>query len=248
MKHNYIGALLLTLFAFLPTSVLRGQTPYSPVKTASISGRVFDNQGERIPAIVTAVAGPSIFSALTGSDGAFLLSGLPAGTYSLCAAPTIATWNADPLRRREPVADPFVDSCSSLDHRSQKVAVTTGEKFSGASVSLLRGKYVTVRINDPQKLLPSLSAKQRDESIYLHVVSRAGIVHRMPVLSTDATGQTHGFVIPFGESFRILVQSKAFRLRDDKGADPSIAPIAVLAARDGAAISKIFEVSTREAK
>ena len=181
MKHNYIGALFLTLLALLPPSALRGQTPYSPIKTASISGRVFDSQGERIPTIVTAVAGPSVFSTLTGFDGAFSLSNLPAGSYAICAAPTSAGWDADPLRRREPIADPFVDSCSSLDNRSPKVSVKTGEKLSGASVNLLRGKYVTIRINDPQKLLPNLSAKQRDEGIYLHVVGRSGIVHRMPV-------------------------------------------------------------------
>ena len=89
---------------------------------ASLSGRVIDESGAGLDAIVS-ISGPSalVRRASTLPDGTFAISGLPAGDYLICAEATIESQNRDP----------FVNSCFWLNPTDIPLPLTAGKTLTG---------------------------------------------------------------------------------------------------------------------
>lgn len=73
---------LILAIALIVPGILPAQTAGN---SASIAGKVREENGTAVRAIVTATSGAFVERAFAGNDGAFQFSKLPAGSYSLCA-------------------------------------------------------------------------------------------------------------------------------------------------------------------
>jgi hypothetical protein len=115
---------------------LQGQTQNS---TGTISGVVAGDDGKLLAAVVTANStGSPAASGRTesASDGSFIISGLPAGVYELCAAV---------------LGGGYLDPCAWSEVQ-QLAQVTPGKTLAGRRLVLLKGSVLQVRVNDPLKL------------------------------------------------------------------------------------------------
>ena len=170
-------------------------------------------------ATVTAIAGTFIQRQLTGAKGAFTFSHLPAGTYVLCGklAPAIV------IDTKPGANDPPLDSCAWLDSTFPRVPLAAAQARTGLSLVLKRGRLLTIRVNDPGKLLPAKVGRQSGNELSLRIAGPSALVHRIPIPGQDALGRTHSIVIPYDTPHKLWMQSSAFALKDNGNRDVSAA-------------------------
>lgn len=197
-----------------------GQPPLPrSVNTASIAGKALDENGAAVQAALTAVSGRFVYHAITGGGGKFFFRSLPAGNYVLCgsAAPPIPTFNS------KIIPQPFVDSCVWMDNSYPKIALAAGQAYNGAVVTIKHGVRVTVRVNDPTKLLPPAAGVHSGNELSVRLAGPSGIVHRIPIASQDSGGRTHAITVPYNVSHSISISSTQFDAKDNQGSDQSAA-------------------------
>ena len=110
--------------------------------TASISGSVIDGKTQKpIPsAVVVAIrSGVPNFTKNTrsGGDGAFLISGLAAGNYTLCVQTPGAA---------------YLDPCQ-WNGAPGTVTVVSGQAAKGPTLRLTAASILSIVVQDPQKIL-----------------------------------------------------------------------------------------------
>ncbi len=148
------GVLPLAAFGLAALGTLSAQIA---ANTASIAGAAREQNGKPVPAIVTVSSGAFVQRAFASSDGSFRFAKLPRGSYFLCAqAPSIG-----------PREDPFLDTCALQSVSSHRVTVSPGQTRTGALVTLERGYLLTIRVNDPGKLLPSRTVRFCQLHVYM---------------------------------------------------------------------------------
>src|SRR5664280_2321527 len=127
----------------------------TPAPTASISGRVLSEEGRTLRATVTlSFASARGYPAppwrtLTGTNGAFTFSRLPAGKYVLCAQ--IAASEAAPAN------SPYVDTCVWGSGQTP-IALAAGQQVAGVVFTAPKGTWLQVRVTDPEHVLPQAVA------------------------------------------------------------------------------------------
>lgn len=198
------GLVILSLL-FLP--LLAAQTPPN---TASLAGKVRDEKGLPVRAIVHANSGLSQQHTFAGPDGAFQFTKLPAGTYFLCAQV--------PLTSLGPKDDPFVDSCAWQDFTSPRLPLLAGQAKLDAIITVKRGHLLTIRVNDPAKLLPATAAKS-DSRLSLSIAGPAKLPQEILISSKDAAGRTHSIVIPYDTAHKLAIHTSGFALKDANARD-----------------------------
>lgn len=184
--------------------------------TSSIEGSVREDKGGAVKyALVTVSsaatpgAKPFLKSVPTApATGIFRLTGLPAGTYRLCAQVPTMIYGAN--------EDQFTDNCIWADANAPRIILTQGQAKTGAVVTLTRGHMVKVRVNDPGKLLPPPSGKHAGSALALHIAGPNG-VRFIPISNTDAGGRDHSIVIPYSVAHKLAIQSNSVQLQDEKG-------------------------------
>ncbi len=201
-----IPGLLLTI------SALSAQTVKSPT---TISGIAVDEKGTPVQANITAMTLGLTQSKFSAPNGAFLFSSLPAGAYVLCGEtlPKITPPTQSlTLPTKIGSDDRPLDSCAWLDFSSPKITIAAGELRSGVKVTVKQGRLITIRVNDPQKLLPPKKGQDSGNELSLRLAGPSGLVRRIPILEEDANGRTHGIVIPYDTPHKLSIQSTIFSL------------------------------------
>ena len=117
----------LLTHALVLNSILHAQAS----DTASLSGKVREESGAAVSAVVTATSGAVLQRTFAGSDGSFQFTKLPAGSYSLCAQTSVM--------QAKVKEDPFVDSCAWPDFSAPRLSLAAGQAQTGAVVTVKRG-------------------------------------------------------------------------------------------------------------
>jgi hypothetical protein len=117
--------------------------------TASISGRILSEEGCTLRATVTLnFAAARGYPApprrvLTGSNGTFTFSRLPAGRYVLCAQV--------PPAEAAPANSPYIDTCD-WGSAQPPITLAAGQQLAGIVFTAPNGAWLKIRVVD----LPSL--------------------------------------------------------------------------------------------
>jgi hypothetical protein len=185
-------------------------------QTGQIQGTVTDGSGTPISGAVVAAslkrAGEAIplsssrlpsfmpvpAKAPSSSTGGFQISGLYAGTYTLCVDVPNAT---------------YLNPClwSSLPVTAN---VAEGATTSGVAVVTQKGVMTTIRVQDTQGWLTQNPAND-DLRIGTYNGSSPFIFAR--VVGRDSNGRTMGIVTPVGQPLTVYVSSSKFTLADGNG-------------------------------
>jgi hypothetical protein len=88
-------------------------------------------------------------------------------------------------------------------------------------VTIKLGRLISIRVNDPGKLLPQKIGRHSGNELSLRIAGQSGLVHRIPIVSEDANGRDHAFVIPYDLAHKLSIQSTSFALKDENGQDYS---------------------------
>lgn len=138
-------------------------------------------------------------SAVADASGNHKITGLPAGTYVVCAkAP----------------GQPFLDPCDWA--LAPSVPVTAGA-VSTLNVQLQRGVYLDVRINDSQGLAVSSGNLFSMPHLVVGVIFGTGAFLSAGLKSTDATGQSFEIAVPTGAPLKLWLYSQHVALADAQG-------------------------------
>lgn len=160
------------------------------VKTVNIGRRPVPAPGEAVAmGTVTADAG-----------GDFLVPGLPAGNYGLCASVP---------------SSPYLDPC--IWQQGVEAAVSAG----GATIRTLvltKGVYLKVRVNDPEGLLPrTVDGIWTPRKLLVGVTYANGAYQGAENTGADAAGRDYQMTIPAGLPFSLRVFSLDVALADAAG-------------------------------
>lgn len=182
--------------------------------TASIQGSVTDAQNNRpvAGAHVTAIRSelpPARQTARTGSDGVFQLSGLPAGTYTICAQVPGSLY-LDPCKWTAGPANPLAKPAG--------LVLAAGQKVTGAAVRLAQGSALTVRLEDPGQVLSQKTKDGRVPHVAAGVWGTNNLFHPAAPSSADKNGVTYTLAIPKDTPLRFQIVSRDLKLSDSAGA------------------------------
>ena len=224
-------------FTLIVPGILTAQTG----NTASIAGKVREENGAAVRAIVTATSGAFVQRAFAAGDGSFELTKLPAGSYSLCAQTSSMEVG--------PREDPFVDSCAWPDLSAPKLALLAGQVRTAAAVTVKRGSLVKVRVNDPGKAIAAVNSRVPGNPILLLLSGPAGLPRNVPIIDQDAGGRTHGIVIPYDLPHKLFIHSASLALKDGNGHDfDGVVPVAVQASHGAVPAVIVVNVSAAAVK
>ena len=201
--------LLCVCFTLAWPALLSGADPES----ASIHGNVFAQDGSPIsgarvlasvqlppqrPGTRQVATGATLASSTTGSNGAFELDHLPAGSYTLCVqAPTAV----------------HIDPC----HWSQtppSVTLSAGQSVTNFKVNLKQGALLSVRLNDQKQFLHGPPGNNGTPHVLMGVLGPEGQFYPVFVSGEDSTGRNHTLTIPVNTTLRFTIVSKSVTLTD----------------------------------
>ena len=216
-------------------------------QSASIAGRITDDGGLALRAHVTAFSARASFHSVTDSNGNFMFRQLSTGSYTICGFTKGEGWN-DPLVKGKSKFNPLIDSCASLDVSPVKVIIRGGDAHTAVKLLLQHGRQITVRVNDPSKLLPEAVGKHSGPEMGVWIAGPSGAVRRIPILSQDKNGRTHAVILPYDIPHRVSIESSQFALKDDKGDLRKDSATNVTVSRGGPEIQLLVTVFTKGAK
>jgi hypothetical protein len=186
--------------------------------TGALQGSIKDTQGQVVPTaqiryqrVVQTVRvgnqtlpapGEAVVNNLVTADatGAFSLANLPSGQYVLCA--------------NVPGA-PYLDPC--IWHRPIPVTVSAAVT-SVPSLTLEKGVFLKVRINDPQRLLPrTLDGPLTPRKLLVGVLYANGAYQGALNTGVDSAGRNYQLAIPAATAFKLWLFSRDVTLTDANG-------------------------------
>ena len=80
-----------------------------------------------------------------------------------------------------------------------------------------RGRLVTIRVNDPAKLVSLPVGVNAGSALAIHMTGPTALSRSIPIISRDTGGWNHGIVIPYQTACKLWIQSSTLSLQDDKG-------------------------------
>lgn len=196
----------VALAAVVSLSSATGLGQVSP--TGKINGIITDEKGKPLANVaVTCSIVPSTppiaafaISTRTDKDGGFQASGLPAGTYQVCA---------------QIAGSAYVDSCL-WGTPAATAAVTAGAARTLQPVMLTPGHKVHIRVDDPRNLLEANEGPTRGAHLTIGVWNKKLLVPVF-VVRKDATGRDYQTYVPEGTDLVLSVFSRFFLMGDSQG-------------------------------
>ena len=184
--------------------------------TAQLTGVIVDENARplpgahvlytRVPQVVQAADGkwhdapgdtPFSSQAASDSTGKYQIPQLPAGDYNLCM-----------------YATGYLATCEWAGW--QRATVTASQTLDRGTLQLAKAATVTIRINDPHRLLGS--ANQVSAPLAAGVRELSGRFHPAREIATDSTGHTLQVSVPYATSLNLWLHSWRFLLTDSTGA------------------------------
>jgi hypothetical protein len=185
--------------------------------TASISGRVLSEEGRTLRASVTlSFAAARGFPApprrvLSGTDGVFSFSRLPAGTYKLCAQVSAS--------EAAPANAPFVDTCVWGSGQTP-IALADGQQVAGAVFTAPKGAWLRVRVTDPDRALPLVSGKgpaALEPDLQVMLKGPDQLYRHAGLASHDSGGRNYQAAIPLKTPVNLKMTGRAVNVFDLSG-------------------------------
>ena len=185
--------------------------------TGSLSGYVLSEEGHTLSASVTLS-----FSAargypapphrvLTGANGAFTFSKLPAGKYVLCAQVAAS----EPA----PANSPYVDTCV-WGSAQAPITLAAGQQVAGVVFTAPKGAWLQVRVADPDHVLPQPSAKGPallEPQLQLVLKGPDSLYRHARFLSSDSGGRNYQLAIPLKTALSLKIASSVANVFDQAG-------------------------------
>ena len=175
-----------------------------PQNTGSISGTLTGDDGKPLPGVVIANGNGVAASgrAVSAANGAFIISNLPAGTYTLCGRPN---------------GGGYLDPCSwSID--PPKVTVVSNHATANTPLVLAKGAMIQVQINDPSRILGATALSNTvAPHVLLAAVTPRGLIEPLVMTAKSATGINYQTTIPFSTPVAISIAGKQVHITDSAG-------------------------------
>jgi len=146
------------------------------------------------------------WATITTSSGVFQVDGLPNGEYTLCVQAPSTTW-----------LNPCEWSATRLT-----VAVSAGQRAVNKAIILKRAAVVSIRVDDPGKLLSQNEGKVQGAHLLIGVRSDKSVFHAASVTANGSAGRSYAVKIPFDAKVDLVVASSFFRINDAAGLPLSI--------------------------
>jgi hypothetical protein len=156
------------------------------------------------------------WAATSDASGAFRFEAVPSGDYLLCAYVPHSTW-LNPCEWGLP---------------TPAVTLSDVRTRANLTITLRKGVAVTIRIEDPNQLLPLHEGRTAGARLLLGVGSAGFVFRFVPVVSQDASGRDQRLVIPYDTPVNLVVRSTFFQVIDAMGAplrrdEATLIPLAV---------------------
>jgi len=186
--------------------------------TGAISGHVLSEEGSAVSASVTLSfatargypAPPR--RAITGANGAFTFSKLPAAKYVLCAQ--VAASEAPPAN------SPYVDTCVWPSAQTP-ITLTAGQQVGGIVFTAPKGTWLQVRVADPDPVLPQAASAKGPAMLEpeLQVVLNGpdGLYRHTRFLSSDGGGRNYQMAIPLKTALSLKIANSVANVFDQAG-------------------------------
>ena len=184
--------------------------------TASIQGTVLDAKTQKpVPAawVVAIRAGTPPFTGNTksGGDGAFLIQGLTAGSYSLCV---------------QVEGDQYLNPCQ-WSGSPTTVTLTSGQAASGIPLRLTTASVLSIQVQDPQRFLNQTTKDGRRPDFSVGVSGPKGLYYPAHASARPAgagrfpgggSGYTYRLAVPRDTALSLHIASHDLKLGDSTGA------------------------------
>lgn len=142
------------------------------------------------------------WSATASPAGAVTFDLLPNGQYTLCAQAASGNW---------------LNPCEWGAARPA-VVVSAAQRTVNTTLVLKRAAAVSIRVDDPSRLLAQNEGRTPGAHLLFGVRSDALIFHPASIVAQDSAGRTYEVAIPFDARVNLVVASSFFRLTDATGA------------------------------
>jgi hypothetical protein len=192
--------------------------PAQSTGTGSISGYVLSEDGHAVRAnVMLSFAAARGYPApphrvLTGANGSFTFSKLPAGKYVLCAQVAAS----EPA----PANSPYVDTCVWGSGQTP-IALAAGQEVGGIVFTAPKGTWLQVRVADPDHVLPQAVSGKGPALLEpeLQVVLKGpdGLYRHGRFLSSDSGGRNYQVAIPLKTALRLKIASSVGNVFDEAG-------------------------------
>ncbi|MDE3166010.1 MAG: carboxypeptidase regulatory-like domain-containing protein [Acidobacteriota bacterium] len=205
----------LSILAALAAVVVAGPA-FAQNEPAQVKGAVVDEDGKpvagarilyvRNPKLVKAADGkwreapgemPLSSQTVSDAAGKYQILHLPSGDYRLCMS-----------------APGYLTTCEWTGWHG--VTVAPAQALDHGTVQLAKAATVTIRINDPNRLMGS--ANQITAPLTAGVREASGRFHPAREVASDSTGHTLQVAVPYATPLKLWVHSWRFRLTDAIGA------------------------------
>jgi hypothetical protein len=149
---------------------------------------------------------------LTGANGAFTFSKVPAGKYVLCAQ--VASSETAPAN------SPYVDTCVWPSAQTP-ITVAAGQQVAGIVFTAPKGTWLQVRVVDPDHVLPQAVAGKGpallEPELQVMLKGPDGLYRHARFLSSDSGGRNYRTAIPLKTSLALKVASSVGTVLDQAG-------------------------------
>jgi hypothetical protein len=210
--------LIRLAYRLIPALVLACAAFAQSTGTGSISGHVLSEDGHTLRTSLTlSFAVARGYPApprrvLTGANGAFTFSKLPAAKYVLCAqvaASETASANS-----------PYVDTCVWPSGQTP-ITLAAGQQVAGVVFTAPKGTWLQVRVADPDHALPQAVAGKGPALLEpeLQVVLKGpdGLYRHALFLSSDSGGRNYQMAIPLKTALGLKITSSVANVFDQAG-------------------------------
>jgi len=147
---------------------------------------------------------------LTGTNGTFTFSRLPAGRYVLCAQilPSEAA----------PANSPYVDTCV-WGSTQPPITLAAGQQVAGIVFTAPKGAVLNLRVADPDHVLPQTAKAPSPLEPELQLILKGpdGLFHHARFFSNDSGGRTYQAAIPLKTAVGMRIASSVANVFDHAG-------------------------------